>query len=279
MRLSIVTISFNQGRYLAECLASVLEQKTEQVELIVVDPGSTDGSRELLLSHRDMIDRLIFEPDNGPADGLNCGFAAATGTHGYFINSDDFMMPGGIVQLLQFWQDNPDADLGLCEAWLVDGDSRPLRGLRPSRISPARILDGRSITVQQGMSFSMEMFRRVGGFHTENRSCWDTELLYDFTLAGANVAYGEERIGAFRIHPDSLTGGAEGDLHSERLKRDHDRMAQRLPATAGRPLPFWFARLIKNLEDPYFALENLRMRFFRQRIHARWTADLAQADA
>jgi glycosyltransferase involved in cell wall biosynthesis len=277
IRLSIVTISFNQVRYLAECLTSVLGQKTDAVEFIVVDPGSKDGSRELLEAHRDRIDHLILEPDNGPADGLNRGFAAATGSHGYFINADDFVLPGGIARLIRFWRDNPGADVGLCEAWLVDGDSQPLRGLRQSPVSLTRILDGRSITVQQGLSFSMDMFRRVGGFCEENRSSWDTELLFDFTLAGARVAYGRERIGAFRIHSDSLTGGAAGQMHNERLRRDHERMRRRLPANAGRPLPRALARIAKHLEDPFFMLENLRMHFMPGRIRERWLADLGSA--
>jgi glycosyltransferase involved in cell wall biosynthesis len=273
IKLSIVTISFNQLGYLRECLNSVLSQKTHQVEFIVVDPGSTDGSREFLEAHRDCIDHLIFEPDKGPADGLNRGFAVATGTHGYFINSDDFLLPGAVSRLRNFWERNPTANLGLCEAWLVDRRSRPLRRLRPSRISPTRILDGRSVTVQQGISFSMDLFRKVGGFQNENRSSWDTELLYDFALSGARVAYGRERIGAFRLHSDSLTGGIAGNLHIEQLKQDREQMRKRLPLMAGRLLPRTLARIIKNLEDPFFVAENMRMRLFPNSVRSRWRQD------
>ena len=79
MKFSIVTISYNQAQFLEQAIRSVIEQDYPDVEYIVVDPGSTDGSREIIERYRDRIDRIIFEPDKGPADGLNKGFAQATG--------------------------------------------------------------------------------------------------------------------------------------------------------------------------------------------------------
>ncbi|MBK8907410.1 MAG: glycosyltransferase [Rhodospirillales bacterium] len=77
--LSIVTISFNQAQYARQAVESVLSQQGDDVEYIVVDPGSTDGSREILAGYGHAIDHFVFEPDNGPADGLNKGFGRATG--------------------------------------------------------------------------------------------------------------------------------------------------------------------------------------------------------
>ena len=85
--LSIVTISYNQAPYLRQCVESVISQKSDDIEYIVVDPGSTDGSREILQSYGDAIDHLILQTDKGPADGLNKGFAKAKGKIGYFVNS------------------------------------------------------------------------------------------------------------------------------------------------------------------------------------------------
>src|SRR4029077_2212938 len=78
-RVSIVTISFNQAPFLERAIRSVLEQDHPDVEYIVVDPGSTDGSREIIEKYRSRIAKVILEPDRGPANGLNKGFAAATG--------------------------------------------------------------------------------------------------------------------------------------------------------------------------------------------------------
>ena len=96
MKFSIVTVSFNQRQYLEEALASVLGQDYPAIEYIVVDPGSTDGSRELIESFRDRLASMIFEPDQGAADGLNKGFQQASGDIFAFLNSDDVLLPGAM---------------------------------------------------------------------------------------------------------------------------------------------------------------------------------------
>ena len=105
MKISIVTISYNQEKYLRECIESILNQKDCELEYIVVDPGSTDGSRELIESYGDRI-LHVFERDNGPADGLNKGFAKATGDIYGFINSDDYLLPQALHHISQFFLQN-----------------------------------------------------------------------------------------------------------------------------------------------------------------------------
>ena len=92
MKISIVTVSFNQADYLEQAIRSVVEQDYSDIEYIVVDAGSTDGSREII--ERDRIATVVFEPDREPADGLNKGFARATGDIFGYINADDAYLPG-----------------------------------------------------------------------------------------------------------------------------------------------------------------------------------------
>lgn len=96
---SIVTISFNQAIYLEKCITSVLGQTGASFEYIVVDPGSTDGSREIISRYAGEIDTILLEPDNGPADGLNNGFQAATGRYLITINADDFLLPFALEKI------------------------------------------------------------------------------------------------------------------------------------------------------------------------------------
>ena len=88
MKISVVTISYNQAHYLERCLDSVLSQDGVELEYIVVDAYSSDGSREILERYRDRLSTLIVEKDNGPPDGLNKGFSHATGDIFYYLNSD-----------------------------------------------------------------------------------------------------------------------------------------------------------------------------------------------
>ena len=91
MKISVVTISYNQAGYLKQCIDSVLNQDYPDIEYIIVDPGSTDGSREIIESYGDRVIK-IFEPDTGPANGLNKGFHRATGDIFYFIKAYFFLV-------------------------------------------------------------------------------------------------------------------------------------------------------------------------------------------
>ncbi len=227
-----MTISFNQGGYLRQCLDSVVSQKSADVEYIVVDPGSTDGSRQILESYGGLIDHLALEPDNGPADGLNRGFSLARGRVGYFINSDDFILPGGVGRMLRFWGRDPDADVLLGGAWMVDGRGRPIRELRAAPVSLSGLLSGSDRLVQQGMSFRLNRFRAAGGFAAANTTCWDYELLCMMLRGGARIAVRPDRFGAFRVHETSLSGGVGGEAHMRRYADDLDRIYLNI---TGRP--------------------------------------------
>lgn len=98
-RISVVTVSFNQAAYLEECLQSVLAQDYPKLEYIVVDGGSRDGSQEILERYRGRLASLTIESDDGQADGLNKGFAQATGDILTWVNSDDLLEPGALYQV------------------------------------------------------------------------------------------------------------------------------------------------------------------------------------
>ena len=89
MKLSIVTISFNQAKFLERAIRSVLDQSYPELEYIMVDVGSTDGSLDIIERYRSKIARIITEPDKGSADDLKKRFNLACGEIFGFLNSDD----------------------------------------------------------------------------------------------------------------------------------------------------------------------------------------------
>ena len=127
MKCSIVTISFNQRAYLETAVRSVLDQDYPDLDYIVVDPGSTDGSREYLQSLSLGNVTLVFEPDDGPADGLNKGFARAKGEMLGFVNSDDILLPGALRKAATYLQNNPEVDVVSGHALIIDDKGATLR--------------------------------------------------------------------------------------------------------------------------------------------------------
>ena len=113
MSISIVMISFNQVEFLAKAMYSVLNQESVDLQLIVVDPGSTDGSREFAQGVANKDDRviLIFESDSGPADGLNKGFKRAENEFVGYLNSDDIYLPSALRIIEINFKLHVDADV------------------------------------------------------------------------------------------------------------------------------------------------------------------------
>jgi glycosyltransferase involved in cell wall biosynthesis len=221
MKFSVVTISFNQRQYLEEALTSVLTQDYPAIEYIVVDPGSTDGSRELIESFRDRLAHIVFEPDQGAADGLNKGFQHASGDIFGFLNSDDVLLAGAMRRVRQAFEQNPDCDIVMGNGFVVDAHGKPIRRIRAGGFTLDRYFYGGATWLQQATFFRRSAFERVGGFNVNNRSCWDGELLVDMVRLGARVKYLNQDLALFRIHQNSITGSKR---HSEMIKADADRM-------------------------------------------------------
>jgi glycosyltransferase involved in cell wall biosynthesis len=244
LSISIVTISFNQVRFLEECVQSVLTQQMPNVEYIVVDAGSTDGSRDTLARLASRIDRQILEPDTGPSDGLNKGFSAATGQIYGYINADDRLAPGALEFVRWFFSGNPDVDV-LCGAIRII-DRRGYASVRARTadlFNLAHYAAGTCTVGQQATFFRRQAFERAGGFNPKNRITWDGELLVDMALTSARFDTTAKILGDFRIYAESITGS---NRHRERARLEQERIAEKI-RMRGIPLHSPLRRALRRL--------------------------------
>lgn len=112
-RISIVTPSFNQVDFVRETLDSVLFQNYPDLEYIVIDGGSTDGSANVISAYEDRLSYFVSEPDSGHGDALNKGFAKTTGDIMAWLNSDDKYMPWTLRTVANIFLQHPDIN------WIV----------------------------------------------------------------------------------------------------------------------------------------------------------------
>jgi len=108
-KLSVVTPSFNQGRFLEECIDSVLSQGYPKLEYLIIDGGSTDNSVEIIKKYDKYLTYWISKKDNGQADAINKGFRKATGVIVSWLNSDDFLLPMALKNIAESYIKNPRA--------------------------------------------------------------------------------------------------------------------------------------------------------------------------
>src|SRR5258706_15191827 len=107
-RITIVTPSYNQAQYVDATIRSVLEQGYPNLEYIVVDGASTDGSAEVIRRHADRLAWWVSEKDGGQSAALAKGFARATGDVLAWLNSDDLYLPGTLATVARVFPPEPD---------------------------------------------------------------------------------------------------------------------------------------------------------------------------
>jgi glycosyltransferase involved in cell wall biosynthesis len=128
--VSIITPSYNQAQYLEATILSVLDQDYPNLEYIVVDGGSTDGSQEIIKKYQKQLVWWTSERDRGQADGINKGLARARGEFVAWLNSDDLYEPGAILEAVKALQQNPDVNLVFGNVAAIDAEGRVINLMR-----------------------------------------------------------------------------------------------------------------------------------------------------
>jgi glycosyltransferase involved in cell wall biosynthesis len=205
--VSIVMPCFQQAPFLAEAVRSVLDQKGVAVELLVMDPGSTDGSRELLtrlqLEYGDRL-RLVFESDDGQSDAVNRGMALARGRILGWLNSDDRLRPDALARLANALDhDSPDWAYG--RAGMINDRGEPVsrfisryKNWRGHRFSRLKLLTENFIP-QMAVFWNRALWERAGGLDTARHLDMDYDLWLRFSRVVEPVMIPFE-LADFRVH-------------------------------------------------------------------------------
>ncbi|MEO7318126.1 MAG: glycosyltransferase family 2 protein [Chthoniobacteraceae bacterium] len=210
MRLSIVTPTLNRAHFLAQAIQSVLAQNDPDVEHIVVDGMSTDGSAELLARHPHL--RVIREPDTGLYDALNKGLRAATGDFIGWLNSDDVFTPDTFRRVREAAADPAiEAVYGRAEIFVEGGGVAV-----PARLAAALRLCERSVALTfenvtmgapnpNARFFRRSVYDRVGFCDLRYQVAADRDFLLRVAMVNPPPAILDETVYRYRWHDESLT--------------------------------------------------------------------------
>ena len=173
--LSFIIPSFNQARYIVDCLDSILDQGLvkSSYEVIVIDGGSTDGTVEILKEHP-VVTEWISEPDLGHYDALNKGIQKSHGEWIAWINSDDFYLLGALAKVMNFIGQNPNADIVYGDAEEVDENGDLVRDYKVEPWNYEKLID-RCILCQPATIIRKSVFEMHGGLSAKCRVAIDLE--------------------------------------------------------------------------------------------------------
>jgi glycosyltransferase involved in cell wall biosynthesis len=254
-RVSIVTPSYNQGQFIEETLRSVLLQGYPNLEYIVMDGGSTDGSVEILKRYSHYFDYWVSRKDEGHAAAIRSGFDRATGTILGFLNSDDILLPSALGTVALFFSQHPTVELVVGKSLIIGPSSEILRavcGYPPTFYS--LLFWGSGGFYQPASFWSMDALQKVGMFDTSLRFAFDYDLYLRLTRhqkARRVNAY----LAAFRVHPKSKTSMLQD------VKREEDAYLQKRYGIER------FPPLIRRIAWYYYHMRYLLFAgFFRLRV-------------
>jgi len=197
--VSILTPSYNQGRFLEETIQSVLSQDYPLLEYIIVDGASTDGSVEIIQRYASQLAWWVSEPDQGQTDALNKGFAHAHGEVFAWLNSDDTYLNGAITQAVEALHSHPEAAMVYADANLIDEQGEVI-GRFPSRSTNLKKLLRGSVHIpQQTTFFWSRLWRIVGPLDPSFQFAMDYDLWVRLAKL-APLVYTPRVWANFRLH-------------------------------------------------------------------------------
>ena len=267
MRLSIITVTYNSSRYLEETVKSVLSQDWPDLEYILVDGGSTDGTLAIIKRHagRDSRVRWISERDEGISDAFNKGIGMATGAVIGIINSDDSYAPGALRAVAEASRLDPESDIFHGDVVRLEGE-KPVFRLKPADID-RRIW--REMPLNHAATFvTRRAYERVGVFDKALRTAMDYDLVLRLYKANCRFAYVDKVLAFVRY-------GGESDY------RFMNGLKEVFAVSVREGCPYWKACLRFTQRVMIVFIKNMLRRFglYRLiRLHPRFRDSAARDD-
>ena len=232
-KITVVTPSFNQAQYLERTIRSVLDQNYPNLEYIVIDGGSTDGSQDIIRKYAPRIAYWVSESDRGQAHAINKGLQRATGEWLAWQNSDDVYAPGAFASLARAAARRQWADLIIGNVNLIDAGDRVLRDLRYVTPTFESMLAEGMVLTNQVAFWRRDLHVRIGWLDETLSCAFDYDWFLRVLKAGKG-AHVDALWGGYRFHDETKT-----HLIGDRCRAEREKVL------GGRGLPGWKVNLYR----------------------------------
>lgn len=205
LTVSIVTPSYNQGKFLERTIQSVLSQNYRYLEYIIQDGGSTDESPQIIDRFRSQLHHAAIAKDKGQANAINLGFRHSTGDIMAWLNSDDLLLSDAVNYIVDYFQQHPSVDVVYGMRLYLDEEDQEIgyRILPQYMPSALKFLD---YIPQETLFWRRRIWKKVGGYINESfQFSLDWEFILRLQQAGAKIVRLPRFLGAFRFHTAQKT--------------------------------------------------------------------------
>jgi len=198
--ISIVTPSFDHGKYIEETIKSVIDQQYPDLEYIIRDGGSTDNTINILKKYESKTLQWVSSKDRGQAHAINVGLQASKGEIMAYLNSDDILLPGSLNFVAKYFETHPSVDVVYGHRVLIDEDSREIgRWIIPPHSD--KVLALADYVPQETLFWRRSIWEKAGSYIDETFDfAMDWDLLFRFMEKGANFRRLPRFLGAYRVH-------------------------------------------------------------------------------
>lgn len=211
--VSIVTPSYNQGRFLKRTIESVLTQTYPNIEYIVIDGGSQDNSLEVLHSYGNRF-HWISEPDNGQTDAINKGLSETNGEILAYLNSDDVLAPGAIEKVVRFFHKNPECDMVYGKADYIDKEDNVIGCYKTAEYSFNRLIED-CMVCQPAAFWRRRIADTIGPFDENLNFTMDYDYWLRIAKSEGNICFLPEKLACSRLYPETKTLSSRAKIYHE----------------------------------------------------------------
>jgi glycosyltransferase involved in cell wall biosynthesis len=215
--ISVVMPSFNKVRYIEKSILSVLNQSYQNIELIIIDGGSEDGTLDVIKKYDQFIHYWVSEKDNGQSDALNKGFKKANGEILCWMNTDDLFLPGALATASQTLTRNPKKKICYGDWVSIDEDDKIIDKHFALDFDSNHLKYEGFLFNAQSLFWTQEVHKSFSGFDTSLNKTMDYQMMIEFGTNQTKHSFIriEKTLAAFRRYADQKTGIYGNEEHKE----------------------------------------------------------------
>ncbi|MBC7382469.1 MAG: glycosyltransferase [Bacteroidia bacterium] len=216
--VTIITPSFNQSQWLESTIQSVLAQTYPNIEYIVIDGGSTDGSQEIIKKYADKIAYWQTEPDGGQAQAINIGYRKSKGVLLAYLNADDLLEPTAVETIIRAYEVNPEFAVYYGKCKTIDAKGNILKAGESSQVHFRFLVkEGMLPNIFQPACFFNKIYLNENQFVDENyKYAFDYNLLLSLS-SKKSILFLNRDVASYRIHEDSKSNRFKIEAYKEKL--------------------------------------------------------------